>query len=249
MSPPVLVRSPALEENLHAPVVGEGFLHTSPEFALKRVLAAGLCRIYAVSPCFREEEWGPLHTREFTMVEWYRVGAGYLELMEDVEDLIQYCGTQMGVPLPGFERHRYADLFERFTGSPAPVDAVERQRVWINEIEKQLQSPTFVYDYPADEAAFSEIRGSVAERFELFFQGVELANAFSELRDPEELRQRWDRNNTARVKDSRAPHPVDERVIEAVSTHPRAAGIALGFDRLLYVLCNLSDIRQGQIPG
>ena len=190
-----------------------------------------------------------MHTREFTMVEWYRAGAGYLELIDDVKEVVSACATTLGTVLPPFETWSYADLFERFGGGVAPEDPLERQRVWVNDIEQRLNAPTFVTDYPADEAAFSEIRGPIAERFEFYFKGVELANAFSELRDPVELRDRWEANNAARERQGFAPHPIDERLVQAVGAHPRAAGIALGLDRLVYVLCNLDDIRQSQIPG
>jgi len=246
---PIRVRSPAFESQLFAPQVGEQFLHTSPEFSLKRVLASGLPRVYAICPCFREEEWGPLHSGEFTMVEWYRAGCGYREMMEDVQQLLVLAAETLGVSLGPIERMTHAEAYLRFSKGPAPADSVEAQRVWVNDIEPQLQAPTFVVDYPAEEAAFAQIRGPVAERFELFYKGVELANAFSELLDGEELLQRWEANNAERVASGHAPHPVDERLLAAVSGHPRAGGVALGLDRLVYVLLGLEDIRQSQVPG
>jgi lysyl-tRNA synthetase class 2 len=238
-----------MESQLFAPKVGEAFLHTSPEFALKRVLASGLPRIYAICPCFRDEEWGPLHTQEFTMVEWYRAGCGYREIQIEVEELFKLAAATLGVDLSPTVVLTHAEAFLRFTGKPAPIDPIESQRTWVNTIEPQLQAPTFIVDYPADEAAFAQVRGGIAERFELFYKGVELANAFTELLDAAELRERWTANNTLRVAEGHAPHPVDERLVAAVGVHPRAGGVALGLDRLLYALLDLRDIRDTQVPG
>lgn len=246
-----MVKSPALEEHLFAPSVEGAFLHTSPEFSLKRVLAKGLPRVYSICPCFRKEEWGPLHTEEFTMVEWYRAGCGYWEIMVEVEELVRSLATVLCVPTDArpFQRLSYAEAFHRFTASPPPCDEVEAMRVWINDIEPRLIEPTFVYDYPSNQAAFATVRGEIAERFELYMNGVELANAFTELLDSTELRRRWESNNAARKASGQEPHPIDERVVAAVATHPRAGGVAVGFDRLLMVLCGGTDIREFQIPG
>ena len=240
-----------MEEHLYAPAVGNLFLQTSPEFALKRVLAKGVPRVYSICPCFREEEWGPLHTEEFTMVEWYRAGCGYWEMMDEVENLVRAVAAAVGVghtPL-SFRRMSYLEAFLEHTGKPPPKEELEAQRSWINDVELQLLEPTFVYDYPASQAAFASVRGDVAERFELYMSGVELANAFSELLDPKELVTRWEANNASRKRAGRRGHPVDERVVEAVSKHPRAGGVAMGFDRLLKVLVGAEDIREFQVPG
>jgi lysyl-tRNA synthetase class 2 len=238
-----------MEAHLHAPAVGDAFLHTSPEFALKRVLAAGLPRIYAICPCFREEERGPLHTQEFTMVEWYRAGCGYRESLQDTLALIQNAAAALGSTLGPAQQLSYAECFERFAGTSMPADPIEQQRIWVNDIEPQLKPLTVVSNYPAADAAFAQIRGSIAERFEVFYKGVELANAFSELLDSQELLSRWQANNALREAEGRPPHPIDERLIEAVSRHPRASGVAMGLDRLLYVLLDLKDIREGQVLG
>lgn len=238
-----------MEPQLFAPAVGDGFLHTSPEFSLKRVLASGLPRIYTICPCFREEEWGPLHSSEFTMVEWYRAGCGYREMMEEVKALFCLSAELLGTEIAPFQSMSHADAYQRFTGGAAPVDALESQRVWVNDIEPRLQAPTIIFDYPAAEAAFAQVRGAVAERFELFYKGVELANAFSELLDSSELAERWEINNQERQAEGHAPHPVDKRLLSAVGKHPRAGGVALGFDRLFYALAGLTNIRESQVPG
>jgi lysyl-tRNA synthetase class 2 len=246
---PTLVQSPALEEHLEALQVGDRWLHTSPEFALKRVLAAGLPRVFSLGPCYRGEEYGPLHTTEFTMLEWYRVGCGYRGIMEDLEGILGAAAAAAGVEAPALEHMTVAEAYLRYAGGPPDPDPVEAMRAWINDVEPRLEAPVIVRDYPADQAAFAAVRGAVAERFELYWGGVELANAFTELLDPEELRARWAANNRARERAGRAPHPVDERLVEAVGRHPTCGGIALGVDRLVLVLLGLGDIREARVGG
>ena len=238
---PLLVPSPAMEENLEAVPVGRLFLHTSPEFAMKRVLAAGLCRIYQIAPCFREEELGVHHSREFTLLEWYRVGAGSTELMDEVEALIGRAAEAVGRPPPRFARRPVGELLED-TGDP---DAWFR--AWVERVEPTLEEPTIVHGYPPWQAALARLRGGVADRFEVYLQGIELANAFHEELDPEVLRARWEASDRSRLARGRAPHPRDERLLEAVSRMPRTAGIALGLDRLVMALTGAAHIRQVQV--
>lgn len=251
---PTLVRSPALEEHLEALSVRDGdheqgFLHTSPEFALKRVLAAGLPRIYAITPCFRGQEWGPTHTTEFTMLEWYRAGTDHRGIQLDTQALVHAAASSVGVDVPPFQELTQDAALRRFGQGPVPNDPGERMRMWVNDVEPRLTQPTFITGYPAADAAFSEIRGDRAERFELYWQGVELANAFTELRDPTELVARWTTSNAARVAEGKPPYPIDPRVVDAVARHPRAGGIALGVDRLVALLLGAIDLRQVQVLG
>jgi elongation factor P--(R)-beta-lysine ligase len=246
---PVLVKSPALEEHLHPVRAGNGYLHTSPEFAMKRVLAMGLPRIFSITPCFRDEEVGCHHGQEFTMLEWYRAGAGYREVMEECLGLLQDVAATVGVDIGETQTLTWAQAYVRYTGSEAPADEIEAMRVWVNDIEPKLQAPTFIIDYPANQAAFATVRGDIAERFELYWRGVELANAFTELLDPVELRERWSASGVARAEAGREPHPIDERVISAVSRHPRAGGIALGVDRLVMLLSGARSIHEVRLPG
>lgn len=238
---PLLVRSPALEENLEAVRVGSLFLHTSPEFAMKRVLAAGLCRVYQIVPCFREEEQGVHHSREFTLLEWYRVGASGAELMDEVEDLIGEAAEAVGRRRPVFERRAVSSLLQD-TGDPDTWF-----RAWVERVEPTLKAPTIVFGYPPWQAALARIRGGVADRFEVYLNGLELANAFHEELDPDVLRARWASSDRTRQAMGRAPHPVDEALLEAVGRMPRCAGIALGLDRLVMALTDAVDIRSVQV--
>lgn len=238
---PTLVPAGAMEEHLEVLRADGGVLHTSPEFALKRVLAAGLGRIYQVGPCFRGEEAGRHHHREFTMLEWYRVGAGTAELMDEVESLVGACADAVGAPRPAFERVPAAALLPD-TGDP---DAWFR--AWVERVEPTLARPTIVTEYPAWQAALAQVRGGVADRFEVFLGGLELANAFGEERDPAVLRSRWEAGNAARREAGRAPHPIDEGFLEAVGRMPACAGIALGVDRLVMALTGTGDIARVQV--
>lgn len=246
---PVRVRSPALEEHLEAFQVGEMWLHTSPEFALKRVLASGLPRIYSLGPCFRDEEHGPHHSAEFTMLEWYRVGTDYRGIAADLEALCRSAGAALGVAVPAFAHLTWAQAWAAHVPHAVPDNAIEVFRSWVHHVEPALVAPTVVWDYPADQAAFATVRDGIAERFELYWRGIELGNAFTELRDPSELRDRWAACNAARDAAGRPPYPIDERLVSAVGSHGPAGGIAVGVDRLFQALLGLSDIHQGRVPG
>lgn len=246
---PVRVRSPAMEEHLEAFAVGGAWLHTSPEFALKRVLASGLARPYALTPCFRDEEYGSHHAAEFTMLEWYRLGTDYRGIAQDLASLVQAVGLALGVVVPALEHLSWQEAWARHVPHDPPTDPVEVSRGWVHHVEPALQAPTLVWDFPADQAAFATVRGPVAERFELYWQGVELANAFTELRDPAELVRRWSACNDARRAAGRVPYPIDERLVQAVGRHGPAGGIAVGIDRLFQLLMGLPDIHCGRVPG
>lgn len=256
---PVLVPSPAMEEHLYPVAAGDGWLRTSPEFALKRRMATGIGRLYEIGPCVRGREHGAWHDREFTMCEWYRAGAELGDLMDEVEALVGAASAALGVPAPAWQRSTVREVFVRSTGlDPAHANAVQLSgieepwddaflRRWITDVEPSLEGGWFVADWPASQAALARVlqRGDwpTAARFEAYLGGVELANAFLELTDSTEQRHRFRQANAARVAAGEAPHTVDESLIEAVGRMPRTAGIALGVDRLVSVLAGWGGIR------
>lgn len=251
VEPPALVLGPALEATLEPVPAGDGWLHTSPEFALKRVLAAGLPRIYALGPCFRAEERGRHHNQEFTLLELYRTNAGYRDLPPIVRGLVGAAAAAIGQPPPVFAEATVDALYRRWTSAPPPSEGPDDDayfRAWVDQIEPHLTEPTFVLDFPARHAALAEVRGEVAERVEAYLGGLELANGFSELRDPAELRARFLRSAEERRAAGRRPHPVDEGVIQASAQMPRCAGIAVGVDRLVMALTGAADIADVRIP-
>lgn len=260
----VLVPSPAMEEHLHPVSAGGGFLRTSPEFALKRVLGVGLGRIYEIGPCFRDREHGSWHRREFTMCEWYRVGAELEDLMDEVELLVSASAEALGVPVPGpWRRVTIRDLFREHTGiDPSVASAADLSdadeswddafaRRWVSDVEPRMTGALHVYDWPASQAALARVRDDgawpTACRFEVYIDGIELANAFLELTEPAEQRRRFLVANEARIAAGELPHAIDEALIDAVVRIPRTAGIALGVDRLVAVLCGWDGIARGRV--
>lgn len=262
---PVVVPSAAMEPTLFAFPAAGGALRTSPEMALKRVLAGGLPRIYELGPVFRAREAGPWHRDEFLMLEWYRAGATLPDLMSEVTGLCDAAADALGVPRPGpWRRRTVRDLFSESTGidlahaGAAELSARDAHdwdtaffRRWIEDVEPGLTNPTFVEAWPASQAALATVRTDgpwpFAERFEAFLGGVELANAFQELGDAAALRERWVRANQARTAAGEVPHPIDEHFLAAVAQLPRAAGIALGVDRLVAALLGWDGIAPGWV--
>jgi lysyl-tRNA synthetase class 2 len=242
LEPPVLVPSPALEATLEAVPAGGGWLHTSPEFALKKALALGLPRIFALTPCFRDEEHGPHHAREFTLLEFYVSGGRVRDLEGVVEGLVHAAARAVDAAPPVFASVTVAELFARHVPGGEPDDDDAWFHAWVHLIEPALRAPLFVRDYPARHAALAEVRGDRAERVEVYLGGLELGNGFSELRDPDELRDRFTASATARRAQGRAPHPVDEGLLDATARMPRCTGIALGVDRLVMALTGARTI-------
>ena len=238
------------------------YLHTSPEFPMKRLLAAGSGCIYQIARVFRDGEAGRRHNPEFTLLEWYRVGFDHHRLMGEVAELVsELLAGKLALAEP--ERLSYRELFQRHLGldphrtsAPALAACAERQNVpippgmpaddldpWLDLLLTHCIEPelgpgrlTFVYDYPASQAALARLRPGdppVGERFELYVNGVELANGFHELGDAEEQRRRFERENAVRQASGLPVMAVDEHLLAALGTGlPDCAGVALGFDRL-----------------
>lgn len=265
---PVIVPQPGVESTLVAVPAGRdnppGWLRTSPELALKRVVAHGLCRVYEIAPCFREEERGPWHRREFLLLEWYRVGASLPDLMDEVEALVASVARALDVDPPGpWARRKVHEVFQAYAGvdpwtatpralSPQDPDDPEGGffRRWVSDVEPRLTEPTFVSDWPVEQAAAARtLQRSdrrVAARFEAYLGGVELANAFLELTDAPTQRARLRATAAAQARDGLPVWPTDEAFLDALPSLPPTAGIALGVDRLIAVLLGWNDIGRGR---
>jgi lysyl-tRNA synthetase class 2 len=264
---PAIVPCPGLDVQLDA-IEGLGargprWLHTSPEYQMKRLLATGLPGVYQLGKAFRRGERGRLHEPEFTMLEWYRTFSDAEQMMQDTQQLVAaaaqaLCGASVlpGIEgavdvTPPWERIRVEDAFQRYAGvtleSVLP-DEEEFYRVLATRIEPQLGRgrAVFLTDYPAPFASLSRLSPSdprFAERFEAYLDGVELCNGFSELIDPVEQRQRLERDREQREKLGRSVYPIDERFIAALQDGiPPSGGNALGFDRLLMLLTGAKTI-------
>lgn len=244
------------------------WLHSSPEQCMKRLLARGCPQLFQICHCFRKEECGRLHQSEFTMLEWYRAGADYRDLMEECEQLLSCLAQALslfpalrrpgrlsrqgrGIGLqPPWQRLSVAEAFRRHAGMEVN-EALEHNRyeeLLVERIEPQLgwDTPVFLYDYPLTLGALarrSPANPELAERFELYIAGMELANGFSELTDAEEQHLRFEQAiATLRAAGRQAAMP--ERFLDDLKRMPAAAGIALGVDRLFMLLEDQDDIRQ-----
>jgi lysyl-tRNA synthetase class 2 len=174
------------------------------------------------------------------MLEWYRAGAGTWEIMDEAEALIGVAAESIGMERPVFQRVQVSELLDE-------SDPDRWFLRWVDEIEPSLVSPTIVYDYPIWQAALARLKNGLADRFEIYLGGVELGNAFAEEVSGLEIRSRLGRNNEARQRLGRTPHPVDSDFLEAIDRMPRCSGIAVGIDRLVMVLCGLDDIGEVQV--
>jgi elongation factor P--(R)-beta-lysine ligase len=292
----ILQISPGNETHLHAPcteLVGadgtrsKRYLRTSPEFACKKLLAAGETRIFEFARVFRDRERGRLHLPEFTMLEWYRANEAYQAIMADCIVLIAHAALATGIrqfafrgktadPFAEPEMLTVARAFERFAGIDllATIDGREGERArlaaaangktrittddtWSDIFSKILVEyiepnlgvgrPTILYEYPMPEAALARPAsgdGRVAERFEIYACGIELANGFGELTDATEQRSRFTAAMDEKQRRYGERYPLDEDFLAAVACMPEACGVALGFDRLVMLASGAASIDQ-----
>ena len=241
----------APEEHIDAVSSDSWFLHTSPELCMKRLLAAGYPRLFQICRCWRQGERGRRHLPEYTMLEWYRAETDYHSLMDDCEKLLQqlvptgkinWQGQEITLSAP-WERLSVAEAFSLYseTGVEAALQNGTFDEIMALHIEPQLgrSRPTFLIEYPAQCAALARRKPgkpAVAERFELYIAGLELANAFSELTDAQEQRARFEQAEQARRAAGKTPYPSPEKFLAELTAMPNSAGIALGIDRLVMLL-------------
>jgi lysyl-tRNA synthetase class 2 len=258
---PLLLSAVAPEAYINPVPVGQFFLQTSPELCMKRLLAAGYERVFQLCHCWRADERGSRHLPEFTMLEWYRTGAGYHDLMTETRELILAIasGTNSSgvisfqggeIDLGGeWQRISVSEAFRRYAGTSVEQALAEDDfdRIMVELIEPQLgrQVPVFLYDYPAQRSALARLKpddNSVAERFELYIAGVELANGFTELTDPEEQRRRFLQEIAERAAAGQITIPLPETFLRELAHMPPAAGIALGVERLIMLFTDATSI-------
>ena len=237
----VRIAAPAPEPHIDCPRSGEAFLRASPELQMKKLLACGMDRIYQIGPCFREGERGSRHNPEFTMIEWYRLGADYLDIARDTEEL--FSALAPDEPRP--ERMSVREAYLRWAGWD-PWREWDQDRFdfdMAGKVEPMLpKRAVFLMDYPLEAASLAKARGEVAERWEFYWKGVELANCFSELCDAEEQRRRFGKARAERRELGEADYPLDEEFFSALPKIGEASGVALGIDRLVMLLCGERDI-------
>ncbi|AFI85602.1 EF-P lysine aminoacylase EpmA [Methylophaga nitratireducenticrescens] len=250
------------------------YLHTSPEFAMKRLLAAGSGAIYQIATVFRNGELGRQHAPEFSMLEWYRPGFSLTELMTEVDALIQQV-----IGLPSAVIFPYRDLFAKYLQLDIyQTDDVLLKQIALDRIAgltadwqtdrdgwlemlmseviepqlKALEMPVMVTEFPASQAQLAKIEMNteghpVANRFELYAGGMELANGYDELCDATELRQRFEQDNQLRLQQGKPQMPIDENLLTAMQSGlPQCSGVALGLDRLMMLHLGEKNINQVQ---
>lgn len=247
------------------------YLQTSPEYAMKRLLCAGSGSIYQLGEVFRAEDVGRRHSIEFTMLEWYRVGFDHWQLMDEIQSLLVTLFADDSLQC---ERLSYQDAFLRHTGlDPFSASLVQLQECSYKHTEYGLQEtdrdtllelifssvveaaigieqPCFIHSYPATQAALAKTTMNdeglhVASRFELYWQGMELANGYHELTDADEQQQRFAADKLARQEMGLVDRQFDERLIIALKQGlPECAGVALGIDRLLMLMCKKAHISE-----
>ena len=298
VEPAALQVSPGNETHLHGfateLIAGDGarssaYLHTSPEFSMKKLLAAGETRIFALARVFRNRERTALHAPEFTMLEWYRVGEGLDALMADCAAVLRMAAEAAGATRlrfrnreadpfaeperltvrDAFLRHAGVDLFDSLGAEPdrdrlaaavaalgmriAPDDSWSDlfSRLLSEKVEPNLGigRPTFLTEYPATEAALARLSANdprVAERFELYACGVELANAFGELTDAQEQRRRFADDMALKVRLYGESYPLDEDFLACLPYMKPTCGAALGLDRVMMLACGAETIEDVQ---
>jgi lysyl-tRNA synthetase class 2 len=258
---PFRIPAPAPEAHIDAEVSGDWFLHTSPELCMKRLMAAGYPRIFQICRCFRQKERGSKHLPEMTLLEWYTTGDNYFNMMEQCEELIRFVAGRSGSenflvyqgnPIdltPPWPRMSVRDAFEKFSSVSMETAMLQDRfdRVMAFDIEPNLGfgKPMFLYDYPASAASLARLKPenrSVAERFELYISGMELCNAFSELTDPVEQRERFAKAQENRRQSGLQPYPLPEKFLESLQYMPEASGNALGIDRLVMLFADTPRI-------
>ena len=243
---PVRIPAPAPEPHIDCPPSGDWFLRASPELQMKKLLAAGMERIYQIGPCFRAGEKGRRHSPEFTMLEWYRANADYSDIARDAEELVaEVLWPRGSAALP---RVTVREAYLRWAGWD-PVEAWDQDRFdfdMATKIEPNLpKGPLLLMDYPAPAASLARLKADdprVAERWELYVDGLELANAFTELTDPVEQRRRFESARAERRALGEADYPLDEEFLDALARMPPSGGVALGVDRLVMLACGVRDI-------
>jgi lysyl-tRNA synthetase class 2 len=274
---PLLASAPVTDLHLHAlscryrgPGADDGrdlYLQTSPEFAMKRLLAAGSGPIFQICKAFRNGEAGRRHNPEFTLLEWYRPGWDHHRLMDEVDEFLKVVlGTGSG------ERLSYGEAFNRYAGfdphhqsdqalcarvQDLGVSSVAElghddllDLILTHIVEPRLGhcQPTFIHDYPASQAALARIRSgnpALAERFEVFVEGLELANGYHELTDPDQQRRRFKDDLEARRGTGLPQVPIDNRLLAALEHGlPDCAGVALGIDRLVMLAAGTRDVTE-----
>ena len=268
VEPPVRIAAPAPEEHIDCPPVeGGGFLRASPELQMKKLLSAGLDLIYQIGPCFRDGENGSRHNPEFTMIEWYRRNATYLDIGKDLERLLASLAPFSATAVDRCRRLSVREAYRQYAGWD-PWEAFDQDRFdfdMATKVEpaiKAVGGGVLLMDYPPQAASLARLSSSIpnskfsisnpqsrcyAERWEFYWNGMELANCFTELCDGDEQTRRFEKAKAARQALGEADYPIDREFLAELPKIGSAAGVALGVDRLVMVLTGACDIHEVRV--
>lgn len=263
---PLVIKAPAPEEYIEGIPAENGFLRTSPELQMKAMLCAGYEKIYQIGACFRKNEFGARHRPEFTMLEWYETEINYLQLLDFTAELLRFAAQKTTGSLRLEYQKQIVDLslspqiitvrdaYKKYAGTDVNEISSEEEfdEIMTSQIEPRLGigQMTFLTDYPANRAALARLKPEkpeVAERWELYLAGMEIANAYGELTDPVEQRKRFEEARAFRKKNNFVPYPFPDEFFQALeSGMPECSGCALGVDRLTMIFTDaggIADIR------
>lgn len=242
---PVRISAPAPEPHIDCTPSGEKFLRASPELQMKKLLAAGMDKIYQIGPCFRDGEYGAKHNPEFTMIEWYRKFADYHDIYRDMTSLLSSLAKT-----DSFLELKVRDAYLKFAGWD-PWENWDADRFdydMATKIEPNLPAGfVSLWDYPPAASSLAVVKNGVAERWELYLNGIELANCFTELCDENEQRRRFLAAKAERKTLGESNYPIDEEFLNLVPLMESASGVALGVDRLVAALLGEKDIHSTMI--
>jgi lysyl-tRNA synthetase class 2 len=249
---PLRMKTPCMELHIDAEASGDRWLRTSPELFHKKLLARGAQKIFEIGKCFRQGERGDRHHPEYTMLEWYRAGGDYNAMLADTSALVGAV-LQEDDNLDAFSEAwkiwTIAEVYQEFAGWN-PVDHFDADRFDFDMVEKiepnlPKDRPVVLMDYPAECGALARLKPGnpkVAERWELYLGGIEIANAYSELTDPAEQRARFEKWGAQRRALGKTVYLIDEEFIQCLETMPPSGGCALGIDRLLMALIGTNTL-------
>jgi len=258
---PQLVDAPIPERFIDAVKCGDQYFVPSPEVYMKRLISGKNPRIFQISKCFRAGETGKFHNEEFTMLEWYRTGADYFDLIDDALKLLKFVSEKIGFKDElvykgdkinfNFEEISVDDAFLKFAGKKLELqpDSFEFDKILVEKIEPKLgvESPTVLYDYPSAFCPMSKPKKenpSRAERLEIYVAGIELANGCTEETDYDEQVRKLKEEQKARKEMGKEVYPWPEEFLESIKKMPDCSGMALGIDRLAMLLCDANHIKE-----
>ena len=247
---PIIIKNPCIEDNIDAIKCSNNYLRTSPELYHKRILSSGISKIFEIGKCFRDKEIGKLHHPEYTMLEWYRLNSDYNIMLDDISKIIEIVCNEFNREVPPKKIFSVQEIFKKLTNWD-PIYSFDKDKfndLLVSVVEpyfKKTKGLIFLKDFPIELAALSKSSDKnrkLAERWELYIDGIEIANAYSELTDINEQESRFIECQKERYKQGKEIYQIDQKFLQSLSLIPSAGGCALGIDRLLLWILNKDSL-------